>query len=616
MSALPVSHSYLQKHYTSPEEPSRNSRLWFLKKFVSRCVLHFIRSQNEFNANVVRTADSLHQRAEQSERQILELTNNLAQLTNAMRQQQRINNRAEELQTYMINNVKSLQDMQNHHGGVIAQALQKVHDVSGLLEACQSSTDYLAQQLISMSKRQDDLVDNQNEVNARHSKLVKTVLDLDTRAAQITRRQDDVVASLEEFNHEIQGMIRRHDDLVAGLNSSNSHYSDLVTTVRTLDSHYQDVSKRQSDLVATLETFSRETRELTSRHDILVHQLASFHSDLQSLAKDQAGIVKHMHKADIHRTKLSQALEDVPRMESVLKDVGRCTSRIEALDRQCLLFNDKLHKTLQRLALIKDAFNEAAAHIPAGDATKADKDAYLSSIIECKKVLGDEAYLALEDAQRGSEEEITERLQYYLPKIKHITTSATSYFLDIGCGRGEFVQLLTDNDKHARGIDINTVAVAGAKAKGLSVKCTDLFTELERIKPGTLAGISAFHVVEHMPFKHIYRCIELAYSRLKDGGILLLETPNALNLRVAACEFYRDPTHNQPVHPTTLEYTLNQVGFSDITIDFLHPFPKSESLTIRGKSYTKSLSSNFKTLNELLLGSRDCTVIATKKEDV
>ncbi len=599
MSSLPLSHSYLQTHYTSPEEPSKDSRLQFLKKFVSRCVSHFIRSQNEFNANVVRTLDNLHLRSEQNEQHLQTLSNTFTQITNSLRQQQRINNRTEELHNHLIGSVQSIQDMQSHHGGIIAQALQKINDFEqtklvNLLDLFRTETQ-------ALSKRQDDLVSNQNQTNDRQSTLISAVKSLNTHFEGISKRQNDLVALLESFKNETQSLVKRHDDLVGNQNRTDARQVSLVEKLSAVTAFSDDISRRQNDLVKLLESFRNETQGLSKRHDDLVSQLHSY--NLQQA--DLAASIKSVSSFD---TDFSH------RIDSAVKDITSCSSRLAAVENQCIALNASLNKALQRMAFIKDSFDEAVAHIPAESAALKDQDAFVSSLLDSKKLIADESYMDFEDANRGSEEDILQRLSFYLSKLSGLKTSPKSYILDVGCGRGEFLQLLADNDFHAKGIDSNKIAVKHAKAKGFSVKCTDLFTELERLKPESLAAISAFHVIEHLPFNMMYRFIELAYTRIKPDGLLLLETPNALNLRVAACEFYRDPTHIRPVHPSTLEYIVKQVGFSSIAFDFLHPFPDDDSLTTKSKSFSKPETRNFSLLNDLILGCRDCAAVATKKD--
>jgi len=656
VSSLPASHSYLQHHYTSPEEPSKDSRLRFLKKFVTRCITHFTRSQNEFNANVVRTLDDIHQRSEQNEHHYLDLSNALTQATNALRQQQRINKRAEETQEHMSGSAKSLQDMQNHHGAVISQALQKLSAVEQKLNDTldqklvdsrlefENRADFADSKINDMSTRQDELVSllesfrkETQALSKRNDALVKQIHDtnlhqhtfeksfsaLIDRIDDTCKRQDDLVALVESFTRESKGVSKRIDDLVVHVNGTNNRQSELVSTVKTIAAQRKAISKRQDDLVSQCNAIATRNDDVTKRQDDLVSQC----NDANIRQADIIGTIKAVAARNDDVTKRQDDLvasvnKQVP---ALIKDTGVIAESIHRVEQDFIErinrveqgftdLNSQLQSMIKRTLLLRETLDEAVAHIPSKGAGKQEKAAFVSAMLECSESMKDTAYELFEDANRGSENEIKERLAYYIPKLKNITTSASSYILDIGCGRGEFMQLLADAGYHAKGIDINRAAVSEGKTKGLSVKHADLFAELNRIKPNSLAAISAFHVIEHMPFDQIFRFIELAFSRLKPGGVIMLETPNALNLRVAACEFYRDPTHVKPVHPSTLDHALQQAGFSSIAFDFLHPFPAQDSLTVKSKSFSKAASHNFETLNDLILGCRDCAVTASKLE--
>lgn len=182
------------------------------------------------------------------------------------------------------------------------------------------------------------------------------------------------------------------------------------------------------------------------------------------------------------------------------------------------------------------------------------------------------AYLRLEARHRGTEEEIRERLEVYLPHL------AGGEVLDLGCGRGEFLALLRDAGVAARGVDSSAEMVEACRAKGLAAAEGDLFARLAAEAEGTLGAVVSFHVIEHLPPPRIDQLVKLAWRALRPGGVLILETPSPLSLVVAARNFWLDPTHQRPVHPELLRLLAEEAGFMDIQIVQLRAFPEASRL--------------------------------------
>jgi len=182
-------------------------------------------------------------------------------------------------------------------------------------------------------------------------------------------------------------------------------------------------------------------------------------------------------------------------------------------------------------------------------------------------------YLELERRYRGTETEIAERLALYLPELE-----ARQPVLDLGCGRGESLQVFGGHGIEARGVDGNAEMVAHCRDLGLDVEEGDLFTFLASLEPESLGAVVSFHVVEHLPPTSIPLLVRLAHRALRPGGILILETPNPLSVMVAARSFWIDPTHQRPVHPETLKLMFELAGFDDIRYLPLRPFPQDARL--------------------------------------
>ena len=178
-------------------------------------------------------------------------------------------------------------------------------------------------------------------------------------------------------------------------------------------------------------------------------------------------------------------------------------------------------------------------------------------------------YSQLEDAFRGSRDDIQARQRVYLPDMSNLPGRAP--VVDIGCGRGEWLELLAEHDIPAYGVDTNKTFVDRNVERGLDVRHGDAVEHLLALEPGSIGAVTAFHIVEHLPFPDVVRLVDAALVALRPGGILLFETPNPTNLVVGASSFYIDPTHRNPVHPLFLEFLLDARGFTDVEIRYLHP---------------------------------------------
>lgn len=181
-------------------------------------------------------------------------------------------------------------------------------------------------------------------------------------------------------------------------------------------------------------------------------------------------------------------------------------------------------------------------------------------------------YAAFEETFRGSREEIATRLAVHLDDVRAAVQAADGKpVVDVGCGRGEWLERLRDEGLVAFGVDSNVEVVAGCIARGIDVRQGDAIDVLAAQDVGSLSAVTAFHVVEHLPLAAQLGLMTAAHRALAPGGILVLETPNPENVLVGACTFYMDPTHLRPVPPTLLRFLLEASSFEILDVRRLHP---------------------------------------------
>ena len=216
----------------------------------------------------------------------------------------------------------------------------------------------------------------------------------------------------------------------------------------------------------------------------------------------------------------------------------------------------------------------------------------------------DAFYNRLEARYRGGREEIMRRLRVYLADAEAAHEATGKPILDLGCGRGEWLELLQARGIPASGVDLNPVQAEEAQALGLDVSLGDACKHLSEQADGSLGMITAHHLVEHLPFRTVAWIAREALAKLAPGGILLLETPNPGNILVGAKTFHMDPTHLRPLPGEVLEALLDTVGFRPVEIRALHPHERRAAFS-SGSRLDPEIA-------ELMFGPQDTAALAIK----
>jgi O-antigen chain-terminating methyltransferase len=184
-----------------------------------------------------------------------------------------------------------------------------------------------------------------------------------------------------------------------------------------------------------------------------------------------------------------------------------------------------------------------------------------------------EFYSCFENVFRGDESLISKRQSAYLKYIHNNPgCSEGSYFLDIGCGRGEFLKLLINSGIAAKGIELNKIECEKLNSQGIAVELIDANSYLESITNNSLIGISAFQVIEHLAFDYFENFLDLASKKIKKNGVIILETINP-KCSLALSNFYIDPTHIRPYPFELVKFMMEWYGIKDIVSVFSSPCP-------------------------------------------
>jgi O-antigen chain-terminating methyltransferase len=167
---------------------------------------------------------------------------------------------------------------------------------------------------------------------------------------------------------------------------------------------------------------------------------------------------------------------------------------------------------------------------------------------------------------RGTDEQIRRNMEFYRPFF-----AGRDNVLDIGCGRGEFLEVMHEAGVPARGIDLSAESVAQCRDKGMAAEVADLFPYLAAQPDGEFDGILSSQVVEHLPPERLPEMIRLCAAKMRRGGVLAVETPNPECLAIFATYFYLDPTHTRPMPHQYLQFCMEEAGLTAIEVHKLAP---------------------------------------------
>jgi SAM-dependent methyltransferase len=218
-------------------------------------------------------------------------------------------------------------------------------------------------------------------------------------------------------------------------------------------------------------------------------------------------------------------------------------------------------------------------------------------------------YTAFENRFRGRDEEVKKQLSQYVSCFRK-----DGGVLDLGCGRGEFLELLREAGIEAAGVDSNGLMVDICLDKGLHCRKGDILEYLAKRPDGTVGGIFSSQVIEHLPPHYLKRLIELSRLKLSPGGTLVFETINPLSVFALVQVYYLDLSHRNPVHPQALKFMLEAAGFEDVEIKYSSPLERERLQPLPGADEsTAILNRNIDSLNELLFGPAHYAAVARRK---
>lgn len=383
-------------------------------------------------------------------------------------------------------------------------------------------------------------------VNPRPPGVVNNVVQSVKRS--IARGLGWFVRDQIEYN---RGLLIAVEATLEALNDVNRTFVAVGTRLDEIRAEMRAAQERSDALAG-------EARELKDIRSHWVHwrdewEKKLFQNEvhfLRGLADMQAAIDGKLHAADANyrESVRQQHAEFTSAMAKAVEDVhARFWADIEKVR---LEYERMIHEEL-RIVRQKSFASGAPA---AGSAPAASAEGF------------DFDYTRFAERFRGSYDDIRERQSRY---VKHFEGKGN--VLDIGCGRGEFLDLMREAGVPARGIDLDHESVAMCRSRGLEAEAADAFEVLAAAPAGYYDGVFAAQVIEHMTPQQVPKLVKLCGEKLRSGGVLVLETPNPESLAIFATHFYIDPTHQRPIPPALLVFYFEECGFGGIEVRRLAP---------------------------------------------
>jgi O-antigen chain-terminating methyltransferase len=188
---------------------------------------------------------------------------------------------------------------------------------------------------------------------------------------------------------------------------------------------------------------------------------------------------------------------------------------------------------------------------------------------------------------------------------------------DLGCGRGEFLELLREAGIEAMGVESNAQAAAHCRERGLAVHQSDLLSFLAARPDASLGGVFAAQVAEHLPPRVLLSLLRETHRVLRREGLLLLETVNPRSVTGFLEVYNRDLTHERPLHPETLSFLAAAAGFSDVRVEMRSPVEPAAQLQAVPTDglpprAAQALNENMERLNALLYGPQEYALLARR----
>lgn len=430
---------------------------------------------------------------------------------------------------------------------------------------------------------------------------IRLGLDL-LRLPVLIRRLHESIASAAQLAHSRNQQMVEHlntshrftteylDGLSAGVDALAASVDQLGESSETLSERLSarleadgvEQRARADELNSRLALITEAAQADAERHDALSIQVSALANELNSR------LVSLMSSSETQVHETTAQIQQIRDRHAVL------TRYSETEIANLLTHAQKLRRelTLQRSVL---------AVLEESNQPSTKRDEIATSTTEAHRSL-DAIYVELEDRFRGSREEVKNSQTFYLPSLQSAPNEDRPV-VDLGCGRGEWLELMREAGVDAIGVETNRVMIDLCRERGLEVIEQDALSYLRGLPDESLRAVTGFHIIEHLPPETLMLLLDQIMRTLRAGGFVAFETPNPDNLFVSGNYFYFDPSHHHPLPSKLVKLFLESSGFQDVAVTPLHP-------CVEGRFVENDDVS--KRLNDLFYGPMDYAIVGWK----
>ncbi len=501
----------------------------------------------------------------------------------------------EEFNRLAAETIQHHQEVLSHYATMISESTLSLGKYSlelikGVVRASTLMLDDMARDLTEQATQQ--AADNEQ-------KLASFQDNINTLYSEMLRTRKHIRIGLIHLHHNAQHNTIRSDKRLDELQKNHQHLLELI------DDKTAMINTLKRRLRIGLIHLNSSANNNAQRIDFRLNELQNNYQHLLDIIDDKTAplgtLKRRLRIGLVHLHHTIQRHQDT---------VNRSLSRTRENSHQALQKANELSLSFTELKKSYDSGERRERKEPAAPGRgEISSDLYNDPLVfDMEK---------FEKEMRGVDQ--TQHFKDYIEFFK-----GKKNVLDLGCGSGEFLQLLKKHDIGGYGVDISKRNVQLCKQKHVKAIESDAVDHISALEAETLDGLFAAQLIEHMEFTEILRLLKLAFIKLQSDAPIILETVNTTCLTIYSGSFYADPTHVRPVHPVTLKYAMQNTGFDDVALRFINPFPESEQLhPVKNVLDSEELPSavtdvadildrNSEKLNTILFSYKDYAVIARK----
>ena len=519
-----------------------------------------------------------------------------------------------------------------------SHAVRTLNEMAGTLAGAARQLEALEEQAATLGQERDDVATRLAESERARSALEDSLQKARREVARMEAVEQAVAAIQAQVNE--LATAATVEELSSSVEHTQHQAAEATLVIAALKAQMQQVGRQAATIEPLRDQVSRQANDLHSAQattrqlgetmgalDAQVQQVGHEAASIEPLRDQVTRQADDLHSAQATARQLS---ETMAALEAQVQQLGHRAASVELLPDQVSALASALqrvqdeadqlaHATTTIEADVQQLGRQAASVEPLRDqvTTLASDLAQVGEVVAEWRRREQVQWPAFEHQEqfRGSADDIKRRLTYYVRFFQ-----PAQRVLDAGCGRGEFLLCLREAGIGGYGVDTDGDMVRYCQRHQLDVRQEDALPHLQSLPDKSLDGIFAAHLIEHLDFERQLRFYREAKRTLKTGAYLVCETPNPLTLLTAASQFHIDPTHQNPVHPDTLQFLLQSTGFRHVELYFSSPHPSEAQLQLLpvdepGSDGTKALEAlnhNTERLNQLLFGAQNYAAIARR----